>query len=64
MRTALAITARFTLPIVGIATIAAIFTLPTGISSGPVGPWFGLLSLAGIMISAGAVAWLLDQTGL
>ncbi len=64
MRTALAITARVTLPAVGLATLAAIFTLPTGISGGPVGPWLGLMSLAGIMISAGAVTWLLDQTAL
>ena len=52
------ITTRFTLPVVGIGTITAIYSLPSGISGGDVGPWLGLMSLSGVMMAAGAAAWL------
>lgn len=57
MHTALTITARLTLPAVGIGTIAAIFTLPSGIAAGPVAPWIPLLWLSCAMIAVGAAAW-------
>ncbi|WP_430912184.1 hypothetical protein [Methylobacterium sp. sgz302541] len=58
MQAAITTTARVTLPAVGIGTIAAIFTLPTGIASGPVAPWIPLLWLSGGMIAVGAAAWI------
>ncbi|MEN3214001.1 hypothetical protein PUR23_28890 [Methylorubrum populi] len=50
-------TARVTLPAVGIGTIAAILTLPSGIAAGPVTPWIPLLWLSCAMITIGAAAW-------
>ncbi|MFH6787035.1 MULTISPECIES: hypothetical protein [Methylobacterium] len=57
MRAVLNITTRVTLPVVSIATITAIYILPSGITGGDVGPWLGLMSMSGLMIMAGAAAW-------
>lgn len=57
MQAVLTTTARVTLPAVGLGTIAAIFTMPSGIGTGPVAPWIPLLWLSCAMITIGAAAW-------
>ena len=58
MQAAITTTARVTLPPVGIGTIAAIFTLPSGIAAGPVAPWIPLLWQSCAMIAVGAATWI------